>query len=294
MYNATARSSYVTAPSYDNCCNGCSIAASGVPRKMSADDADAVSVLPYDAASEFAADPEVQPPASDPLGFGKLVKDTFYGIQKDVMKIVLIAGATVIYRALNHAATHGVRLPQMYPLGGGVLLVLLLGTVFLLSRQPDVADGVSYLLHRPSRIMAWVGGHPLHALALVVATVVMDRIGMIAVLQRLIAGPVATFASMVEPALRKLVTLGKPPSSPEVRRAAWRPLLLLLPVAVAQWLRVRSQRAARALLELDAGRGLWRKAGRVLQTWHPGLERGVQTVAAVVGTGSAIKYLLRR
>ena len=77
---------------------------------MSADDADAVSVLPYDAASEFAADPEVQPPASDPLGFGKLVKDTFYGIQKDVMKIVLIAGATVIYRALNHAATHGVLL----------------------------------------------------------------------------------------------------------------------------------------------------------------------------------------
>ena len=255
----------------------------------------AASVLPLDAASEVAAASGAQPAVSDPLGFGKLVGDTFYGIQKDVMKIVLIAGATVVYRALHHAATHGVRLPQMYPLGGGVLLVLLLATVLLLSRQPDVAQGVSYLLHRPSRIMAWVRSHPLHALALALATVVMDRVGMIAVLQRLIAGPAATFAAIVEPALRKLLTLGKPPTNPEPRRAAWQPLLLLLlPAGVAQWLRARSQRAARALLELDAGRGLWREAGRMLRTWQPGLERGVQTVAAIVGTGSAIKYLLRR
>jgi hypothetical protein len=229
----------------------------------------------------------------------KLLTDTVYGIQKDVVKVALLAAASMVYGAVKDGRAYA-----LIARGGAPVAVLAIGAAFvaahLLRREHragyDRAAADAQLVGSPGLLGA---NHIALGLTLV-AVFFIDQLN----LNRWLATHLRQWLSIVLPALRRMLTIGRPPAVVPRRRSP-AALRWLVPstVLLQAWLTVQRIRDARLLREaqllLEAQRGGFLKQGcrQLLQSfrrWSPLLEKILELAAAIFGTGSAIKYLVRR
>lgn len=238
---------------------------------------------------------------------GKLVSDTVYGIQKDVMKIALLALASLAYRGAKQGVGIGRMLLQGCPpliaaTAFAAVAVVLVNALNSSDAHISDHDG-SYAEHAlASPIGATVRGlrsaarytasHPFSVGSMLAAAFVIDRLELLAGLERVLKH----WLELVLPALHKKFILGRAARAAAPRDSRWPSTRVALGALVPAWLvqhgvAVSRARAARALLESQQAGGpfaWWR--GR--HEWQ--VERWVQLGSAVFGMGSAIKYLLTK
>ena len=224
----------------------------------------------------------------------KLLRDTVYGIEKDVMKVLLLAIGSMIYGKLKDGNVIGRLLSEVIRRGPIVVAVAaVLAIVSVATAGPQrQEEGEAPSLARANAI-----GTGLAVLALFAT---MDQLQM----NRWLAQQVRQFMSMVMPDLLKKLTLSRPPAQ-QPARADWaRAVPFLLPSALLAQLLRQLERAraarvlaqARAMLESQAHPLVlqWRRLVRTRAQWQPHAEQLLQAAASILGTSSAVKYLLAR
>ena len=228
--------------------------------------------------------PPTPRPSSD---FDKLLHDTVYGIQKDVVKIVLLAGTTLVYTAIKeHAASIGLQ-PRAYYRGAQILL-----SAFAIASL-TASGPIPWT--RPAELWLGVRSHPVKAASLVLLVLALDYAGVTKLL-------VKRFVGVVVPALRRFFVIGQPVKA-VTKPSRWQqPLAVAAAAAVGlwQWLRVQEERARVAASQLDLQRLLdarrWPRSvaelSQVLRASEALIVKVFRVLSALLGAGSAIKYLL--
>ena len=238
--------------------------------------------------------PPVAAPAPAPAqGFSKVLHDTVYGLQKDVVKIMLLTCTTLAYTAIKeHAASIGLEPRAFYR--GGRLLLSAIAIASLTATGPIPWTHPADLLHS-------VVAHPLKAGALALLVLLLDYAGV----TKLLLMQAARFRRVVSPALRRLFIIGQPTGAAKARaggsHAGQQALLVAATAATTiwQWLRVQEARARVAAAQLDLQRLLEARRrprslgelGRVLSASEALVVKVFRIISALFGTGSAIKYL---
>jgi len=240
-------------------------------------------------------------------GVGKLVKDTIYGLQKDVMKVAILAIAAQLYRAANAGSARRVPLlHRAWPQTGIALIVLAaLGALRIMTRTDE--SGATLKSASPgTQVRAF---QPLSIAGLLLAVFFIDRLDLFVGLQRVLAGQLSRFSDLVRPGLLKVLPFLRstppPPTRTNWAQASARALrhfvgasIVALYYALVFHLRRAAARAEEARLLLEAQQPLLKKVSRELRrAWcrcAPAAEKSLQIVSAVIGTGSALKYLVPR
>ena len=168
----------------------------------------------------------------------KLLKDTIYGIQKDVAKVALLALASIAYRALKDSA---VAYRSLLLRGGpaGLVLLLIFGSVLLnvvgSGRQDELGGPmIEYKEPSSSNPLQFIRNHPLGIGVTLLTVFAIDRLDLLVKLERIAVRSATNFIEIAAPALHKKLVLGRPKrpvSTP--RHPVWlRTLRWLLPSAV--------------------------------------------------------------
>lgn len=221
----------------------------------------------------------------------KLFTDTVYGIQKDVLKVALLALASVVYRALKDNVHSDLRSIVLQGGPAGLVLVAITGymLVILNSPQHNELSDARAAASSPSPL-EYVRTHPL-AIGVTVATVfAIDRYNLLVGLERLAIREARHFLDIAGPALHRVLTLARPKAPVNPQPPLWlRTVRWLVPSAATAQLvlalvRARASRIAAALLEAQRQELL-----RTRARWKSVFE----FVASIIGLGSAMKYLLR-
>ena len=190
-----------------------------------------------------------------------LTVDTIYTLQKEIMKVFLLAAAGVIFQNAQHAARYGSRLrlsSVVRPTIGLLAIVALVsavGSIYTAVTSSGRSDRDDSERRGPIALMR---AHPLETAVAVAAIAVVDRFNVLVGAQDALVAAVRAFAGVFIPPLLKVLTLGgqvswqigwgspPPPPPPRGRQAA-----LLLAAAAGTLARLRSQRAPQQLLELQ-------------------------------------------
>lgn len=241
--------------------------------------------------------------------FGKLLTETMRAIQRDVLKIVLLAAASLVYRSLKEALTHSTVIERSSSLRGGPLLYVLAAVTAIAVMHasqitppspPPLQDSPVDLQGAPQSASkaATIGQsrlHPLGIVATVLSIYIIDRSGLVASLGQVLN----QFADLAGPAFQRFFMLGQTaPPSARINRigivAKWfrrvvpyalivQLLHVLQEVRHAHALYVAAQLAEAQRWPIER---LWHRLRANNHLW--------QAVSAAIGTASAFKYLLRR
>lgn len=239
---------------------------------------------------------------------GQLFADTVKNIQRDVLKIALLAAASIAYRTLKGLVRHSLPPALLAAPAIGILIAVVgLGSLALLSRVPVKSDLGSSVtaqdpaVDRPVGTLDYVRSHPLSIGAIIFAVYAIDRADLLVGLQR----HVDHWFDLVAPRFRALFFLGAGRERSAAHSSGWKALgrWLASSALLVQALRTLvAVRAARALAEAQRlawsqqhpARRVWRWLLATQPAWQPKAESLVRVLASVLGTGSAVKYLMAR
>ena len=234
----------------------------------------------------------------------KLFSDTIYAIQKDVAKVAILALASVLYRALRDSVHSDVR--SLVLRGGPAGLVLAGIFVYMLVIFSADQGGTSPTPTQPPDSspspFQYLRSHPLAISVTLLTVFAIDRYNLLVGLERLAIREARHFVEIAGPAVHRVLTLARPKPGAEPRTHALRRVIrwLLPPAATAQMVHIFSQartaRLAAALLEaqqrdLDS-KPLVRLRRATLAAWTR-WKSVFEFFSALIGLGSALKYLLR-
>jgi hypothetical protein len=223
------------------------------------------------------------------MSVDKLFSDTVYGIQKDVLKVALLAAASMVYGAAKDGRLHTLLTPMGLLIAGAFVAARAQR-----SRQPDGDDATMPLPGVAGDLLS----NRYVSAALVLATVVViDYLD----LNRQLAHQMRQFLGIVAPRLKAMLHTGKPVAQPpRGGLRLWAPWLIPSAIVGRILLILRRAHVARALLEVELLPSQnplalrWRALMRSRHQWQPLLEKTLEVMGAVFGTGSAIKYLMRK
>ena len=235
-------------------------------------------------------------------GFSKLVRDTIYGIEKDLMKVALLAGATLLYKAATNALRRGPLISGRSLQGGPlavVLLAFLVGVAAVRKHyavsQPDAAGS------SPVGPIAFALSRPLGVAAMVVGVFVVDRLDLLVGVQRVLTVQLSRFIELVIPGLFRIFPfLRAEPPAPAARHFDWRPAAAIGTAALGtvQIVGVRSAARAREAQRLLDAQPVVRKLVRYIRCFWcqqgAQAEKCLSLLGSIIGTGSAFKYLVSR
>lgn len=237
--------------------------------------------------------------------FGKLLTETMRAIQRDVLKIVLLAAASLIYRSVKDALSQSTLNSSTLRGGPVFYLLAVLGAIAIMHASQQQSQEPSYELQehvQTSRHQTADGTtisqsriHPLAVVGALASVIVIDRSGMVSSLGHLLN----QFADLVGPAFQRFFMLGQSTAAaPRVNRLAFAATWFrrIAPYAIIAQL-VHALQQTRAAHALYAAKQLAEAQRWPIERWVRQLqERGNlwQGISAVVGTASAAKYLLRR
>ena len=233
--------------------------------------------------------------------FGKLLSDTLHAIQKDVLKIAILAIASLTYRAVKDVLK-STEVRQALMRGQPVFLVLLLVAAALRAKRHN-DDELPVGEARSQSPIGYVKAHPLGISATLLSVVVIDRLEMFSAIGRVLT----RFGAIAGPRLYNFFLLGASRTAPRVA-----PLHVTLLRRVLRWLipttlimqAIRLQASWHAAAMLEAQRLLeaqklpiqrWcNRLWHSRQQWLPGVQTLGKVSSAFFGTASAVKYLLAR
>jgi hypothetical protein len=145
-------------------------------------------------ALDYSDEPFVSPPPpplgpkSGHPGVEKLVSDTVYGIQKDVTKVVLLAGASMAYRAIKDGLKSGALLR------GGPLAMVALACAAAWWLHESQTIAVPAL--RRATPVAYLRSRPLGVSAMLFAVFAIDRLNLLVGVQQLLGEQVSTLGAL--------------------------------------------------------------------------------------------------
>ena len=234
--------------------------------------------------------------------FEKLLSDTLHAIQKDVLKIAILAVASLTYRAVKDSLK-STEMRHALVRGRPVLLAVLLAVVALQTTRRRNDDELPNEVGEASQsLIGYVKAHPLGFSITLLSIIIIDRLDMFSAIGRVFA----QFGAIAGPRLYSFFLLGATRTVPRVApHVTWLPRILrwLIPTTlIMQAVRLQASWHAAAVLEaqrlLEAQKlPIQRWCNRLWQSkqqWLPGLQTLGKVSSAAVGTASAVKYLLVR
>ena len=228
---------------------------------------------------------------------GKLVYDTLYNIEKDVMKVLLLAAASVAYRALRDTARSslatGLR-PVILRGSPAALMLTFIGVFSLLklyNRPTEQLDADEVSAPVPTSPLEYLRAHPTSVFLALLTCFAIDRSNLLVGLERVALAHASSIVELAGPAVKKVLTLGRPAPAPPVTPGWRRPLQWALPSALIWQLysfeRARAARAMKALVEKQRQVGIRRVCVWARLQWNTLLS----VMSSAFGILSALKYL---
>ena len=186
---------------------------------------------------------------------GKLVHDTLYGLQKDVMKVAVLALASIVYRALKDGLGSGIHPALLRGGPAGMVVVGIIVLQLLVWQQPqgtqaskavvDIgADGDMCARETSSTgPLHHVRGNPLGVALTLLTLFAIDRLDLFVGLERLALRHVRQFSEIAGPALVRVLTLARPKPPSLSRAPLWVRLLRwgLPPALIAKLCALKSK-----------------------------------------------------
>ena len=238
-----------------------------------------------------------------PTAAEKLISDVVYGLQKDVVKVLLLTAFGFAYRGLRRAASSEYITIVSSAADGhlaGLALALMagLGALLLAGHYGSSGGGSGSGGGGSSSgdALQFMQRHPRGLVLLVAGAYAVDRLNLLVGARDVLV----QFVCAVLPALKRVLTIGRP-QSPAGATSRWPPTLFLAlpPLALVQQLVHRARLAARLveleMLRLQAeARKPRARLVKVLRAWQAPAEKSLQVGSAFFGLISALKYLACR